>query len=136
LRTPRVASLPGGVLTGEVVSVGRGCPANSLVSGMMNPADPYLASAEGKIALVKRGGCRYRDKIDHAVDQGAVGVIVHDNVDGPSVLMPASAHPEVAHTSTPAMFVSAGTGALLANAKPPVTVTVTPRFDGWGKIHL
>lgn len=54
-----------GTTSGEVVDVGRACA-----------ADPLSANPAGKIALVIRGACNISDKVDKAVNAGAVGVLV------------------------------------------------------------
>jgi hypothetical protein len=61
-------------VTGDVVYIGRGCPAGSISSG--SPADPYLADPSGKIALIDRGACAVSLKIDAAASAGAVGVLI------------------------------------------------------------
>ena len=61
-------------VTGDVVYIGRGCPAESITSG--SPADPYLADPSGKIALIDRGACSVSLKIDAAVSAGAIGVLI------------------------------------------------------------
>lgn len=64
----------GGGVTGDVVFVGRGCPAGSIDG--TNPDDPYLASPSGKIALIDRGACAVSLKIDRAAKAGATGVLL------------------------------------------------------------
>lgn len=64
----------GGGVTGDVVFVGRGCPAGS-VDGT-NPDDPYAAAPSGKIALIDRGGCSISLKVDRAAKAGATGVLI------------------------------------------------------------
>ncbi|MBB6093768.1 subtilisin family serine protease [Povalibacter uvarum] len=64
----------GAGVTGDVVFIGRGCPAGSVAAG--SPADPILANPTGKIALIDRGGCSVSLKVDYAVDAGATGVII------------------------------------------------------------
>jgi subtilisin family serine protease len=61
-------------VTGNVVYVGRGCPAGSISSG--SPADPYLANPSGAIALIDRGACAVSLKIDRAASAGAIGVLI------------------------------------------------------------
>ena len=61
-------------VTGNVVYVGRGCPADSISSG--SPADPYLANPSGAIALIDRGSCSISLKVDAAVSAGATGVLI------------------------------------------------------------
>ena len=58
--------------TGNVVFVGRGCPAESPES----PEDPYLADPAGKIALIDRGDCNVSLKVDRATKAGAIGVLI------------------------------------------------------------
>jgi len=60
--------------TGSVAYIGRGCPAGSVSAG--SPADPILNSPAGKIALIDRGGCSVSLKVDYAVDNGAIGVLI------------------------------------------------------------
>ena len=59
--TPAIVDLPGREMAGEVVHVGRGCPAGSIDG--TNPDDPYLADPAGRIALIERGGCRFDHKV-------------------------------------------------------------------------
>jgi minor extracellular serine protease Vpr len=64
----------GAGVTGNVAFIGRGCPAGSVSAG--SPADPILSSPVGKIALIDRGGCSISLKVDYAVDNGAIGVLI------------------------------------------------------------
>ena len=64
----------GSGVTGDVVRVGRGCPAGSIAAG--SPEDAYLASPSGKIALIDRGACGISLKIDRAAKAGATGVLI------------------------------------------------------------
>ncbi len=64
----------GSGVTGDVVFIGRGCPAGSIAAG--SPADPLLANPAGKIALIDRGSCSVSLKVDYAVDAGATGVLI------------------------------------------------------------
>jgi PA domain len=61
-------------VTGNVVYVGRGCPAGSISPG--SPADPYLANPSGQIVLIDRGACNVSLKIDAAAKAGAIGVLI------------------------------------------------------------
>jgi len=73
--TARLAFAPvNTTVTADVAYVGRGCPANSISPG--SPADPYLASPSGRIALIDRGACAVSLKIDAAANAGAVGVLI------------------------------------------------------------
>ena len=60
-------------VTGDVASVGRGCPADAVAG---TPEDPYLVSPAGKIALIQRGVCSVSLKVDRAAKAGATGVII------------------------------------------------------------
>lgn len=71
--------------TGDVVFVGRGCPANSIAPANNNPADPYLADPAGKVALIDRGGCAVSLKVDRAAKAGAIGVLIGLVAPGPPV---------------------------------------------------
>ncbi len=64
----------GAGVSGDVAFIGRGCPAGSVAPG--SPADPILNSPAGKIALIDRGGCAVSLKVDYAVDNGAIGVLI------------------------------------------------------------
>jgi minor extracellular serine protease Vpr len=55
----------------ELVSVGQGCA-----------ADDYDANPEGKVALIVRGGCTFDEKYLKAVQNGAKGVVIYNNVPG------------------------------------------------------
>lgn len=64
----------GAGVTDDVAFIGRGCPADSIAPG--SPADPILNSPAGKIALIDRGACSVSLKVDYAVDNGAIGVLI------------------------------------------------------------
>jgi PA domain/LVIVD repeat len=149
--TPPIVARPGRELAGEVVHVGRGCPADprpvppaGTGTGLTEP-DPYLADPAGKIALIERGVCRFDNKIARAQQAGAVGVIVYNNaaggeglvlmgVDNPVIDGP----PGIAGTAIniPALFVQRSTGLLLAGGAPPVTARAAAVFNGWGYLRF
>ena len=64
----------GNGVSGDVVFVGRGCPADSVPGSPA--ADPYLADPAGKIVLIDRGGCSVSLKVDRAAKAKAVGVLI------------------------------------------------------------
>ena len=64
----------GSGVNGDVVQVGRGCPAGSIAAG--SPEDAYLNSPAGKIALIDRGACSVSLKVDRAAKAGATGVLI------------------------------------------------------------
>jgi minor extracellular serine protease Vpr len=55
----------------ELVYVGRGCN-----------TDTYLGDPGGKVALIVRGECTFNEKYQRAMNDGAVGVVIHNNVAG------------------------------------------------------
>jgi subtilisin family serine protease len=64
----------GSGFSGDVVFVGRGCPAGS-VDGQPG-ADPYLANPAGRVALIDRGDCAVSLKVDRAAKAGAIAVLI------------------------------------------------------------
>lgn len=62
---------------------------------IQNPTDPYLAcddienadALEGKIAVIRRGGCTFSSKIEKAQEEGAVAVIIVNNQGGQPINM-------------------------------------------------
>ena len=137
----RIVTLPGRKMTGEVVNVGRGCPAGS-INGT-NPADPYLADPSGKIALIERGACRFDNKIARAQQAGATGVIVYNNAAGGDALVLMGGNDPMTlpdgttvDITLRALFVGRSTGLLLIGGTPPVTINAEAVFDGWGGLHF
>ena len=115
--------------SGEVVYVGRGCPAGS-INGT-NPADPYLADPAGKIALIERGACRFDNKVAWAQLNHAAAVIVFNSAAGGEALVVMGGNNPVTlpggtvvNITIPAAFVQRSTGLLLAGGTPPVTAFV------------
>jgi hypothetical protein len=110
-----------GPISGEVVYVGRGCdPAYQ--SGQ--PLDPYLASPFGKIALIDRGSCTFVAKVKKAQDNGALLVIVANNIPGPATGM-GGADPTIV---IPSVMISQDDGNLFRD-NVPLNATVS---DGTG----
>jgi subtilisin family serine protease len=108
----------GAGFTGDVVYVGRGCPAAG-----STPADPYLANPAGKVALIDRGSCAVSLKVDRAAKAGAIGVLIAmvDNSD------PISFSFGGGNTFVPTLIITRATGnAIKANLTAPVNVTVSP----------
>lgn len=132
--TPRIVDLPGRAMAGEVVHVGRGCPAGSIDG--VNPDDPYLADPTGKIALIERGSCGFSHKIDRAMRAGATGVIVYNNAAGGEALVTMGASGNFQPPNIPAVFVQRSTGLLLIAGTPPVTASAAAVFNGWGYLRL
>jgi hypothetical protein len=138
---PSISASSGREMSGEVVHVGRGCPAGSIDGP--NPADPYLADPGGKIALIRSGGCRLNDKIAWAQQAGATGVIVYNSTDdgedlalvgdNNSVTLPDGTSIKI---NIPAISVQLSTGLLLRDGTPPVRASASAVFDGWGYLKL
>jgi subtilisin family serine protease len=57
-------------ISGDVVFLGRGCPASSSAA-----EDPYLSNPAGKVALIDLGGCPVAAKVDRAARAGAKAVL-------------------------------------------------------------
>lgn len=91
-----------GVLHGDVVHVGRGCP-----------GDDYLADPVGKIALIERGLCFFSEKIARAQAAGATAAIVYNN-SGDVLVRMAAGTPDV--ITIAGVFVGRSTGLALADA--------------------
>jgi PA domain len=135
--------------SGEVVFVGRGCPAGS-VNGS-NPEDTYLVDPTGKIALIERGGCRFDYKVAQAQLKGAAAAIVFNNQpaagcpaaptpgsnqceslvgmggNNPVVLVPPPTFTWSGFGTSitiPAAFVQRSTGLLLRNGPAPVIASI------------
>ena len=137
----RIGTLPAGLLTGNVVHVGRGCPANSIFAG--SPADAYLASPAGNIALIERGACAFAQKIGRAQQAGATGVIMYNSVAGGEALVSMGGTDPVTMTdgsgvvdiTFAAAFVQRSTGLLMAGAGTP-SASVGGVFNGWGYLRI
>jgi hypothetical protein len=78
---PKIADT--GPIEAEAVWVGRGCDTdNFLVPGIDVPGvvDPHLNDPDGKIAVVRRGGCSFSSKLGAAQAAGAVGIVIANNL--------------------------------------------------------
>jgi hypothetical protein len=136
--SPPLALLPDRELIGDVVHVGRGCPADAIEPG--SPADPYLDDPDGAIALIQRGACRFDHKVARAQQAGAIGVLVY-NLDGDETLMTMGGEnptpmPDgtLVEITIPAIFVQFGTGDRLREES--VTASATAEFVGWGFLRF
>jgi hypothetical protein len=152
--TPPIVEQPGRAMAGDVVHVGRGCPADPRpvppagTGSGIGTADPYLADPAGKIALIERGGCRFDNKIARAQQAGAIGVIVYNQAGGANgdeslILMGVDnpvidGPPGIAGTgiTIPAVFVQRSTGLLLRDGAAPVTARAAAVFNGWGYLRF
>ena len=112
-------------VTGDVVAVGRGCPAGSIDGA--NPDDPYTGSPSGKIALIDRGACSISLKVDRAVKAGATGVLIGLVAAGDAVSFSYGGGTDFKPTLVIQRSLSLAIKAQL-NAIPPavVNVSITP----------
>jgi Ca2+-binding RTX toxin-like protein len=83
---------PDGQVSGDLVYIGRGCPARRAADGTTTPADPYLTPTEdltGKIAFADGEtpnpptqpglpalGCTFASRIRRAQDNGAIALVL------------------------------------------------------------
>ncbi|HEX6833532.1 MAG TPA: S8 family serine peptidase [Rudaea sp.] len=90
----------------------------------------FVNSVAGNIALIARGACSFADKVVNAQNNGAIGVVVVDNLDG-AVPVAIGGNPSIALT-IPAISVSKATGeALNAQlAAGPVNVALQTASAG------
>jgi hypothetical protein len=142
--TPSIATLRDRTLRGEVVHVGRGCPAGT--PGAPPDGDPY-PNVAGKIALLERGLCPFDHKIARAQQAGAIAAIVYNDAGGGEELLTMSGANPVANApasvagtrlTIPALFVRRSAGLALRDAPggQPVSVEVRATFKGWGYLRL
>ena len=98
-----------GVVTGQVVDVGRALPEDIPSDGL-----------EGKIALIERGEKTFDEKVMAVFKAGAIGAIVYNNEPGPFV-------GALAEESIPAVTVSQEDGGTLKSLVEdgPVTATIS-----------
>jgi len=68
--------------TGSGYTDAQGVTANVIPSGLGLSAEDFPAEVEGNIALIQRGGDTFAVKAMNAVEAGAVGVIIYNNVSG------------------------------------------------------
>ena len=112
-----------GPISGEVVYIGRGCDP-AFQAGQ--PLDPYLANPAGKIAIIDRGSCEFQAKVRKAEVNGAIMVIVANNIAGPPTAM-GGANPAIV---IPSVMVSQDDGTLF-KANVPFNATIA---DGTGGV--
>ncbi|WP_426061279.1 M36 family metallopeptidase [Hymenobacter sp. B1770] len=134
---PIIQTLPNG-LCGDIVAVNDGVSADG---GISSCATPYVnaAAMQGKIALIKRGGCtapatnNFSDKVKFAQLNGAIGAIIYDS--NPTGTIPVVPGGTDATVTIPTIGISGVDGerlkaALANNAVATGCATVGPDFDG------
>ncbi|RTQ49600.1 T9SS type A sorting domain-containing protein [Hymenobacter gummosus] len=101
-------------VTAQVVYAGPGC----------GTALPNPAAVNGKIALIKRGGCNFTEKVKNAQTAGAKLVIVMDSIVGATQLVSMSGSaPDSNGVRIPAIFISKADGEQLRLALAAGTTT-------------
>lgn len=97
---------PANAVSGDMVLVDDG-------TGLDNPIAcvPVTDGVSGKVAVLYRGSCEFGVKAKNAEDQGAIAVIIINNLDGEPVAMGAGA--EGASVTVPVVMISNVDGALL-----------------------
>ncbi|OGX83045.1 hypothetical protein BEN48_04650 [Hymenobacter glacialis] len=135
---PAIRTFPTG-FSGEIVVVNDGVSPDG---GVSSCATPYVnaAAVQGKIALIKRGGCtapatnNFSDKVKFAQLNGAIGAIIYDS--NPAGTAPISLGGTDASVTIPAVGISGVDGerlraALTAGSGVVSSIaTVGPDFDG------
>jgi len=114
-------------ITGNIVLVNDGVSApTSLGCGAS-----AVGSLTGKIALIRRGGCLFSDKIKFAQDAGAIAVIMMNNISGPPISMGGTDANALATTIPSIMInITDGNSIEAALASGPVNVTLNPSVPG------
>ncbi len=65
-----------------IVFIGRGCTVENPDEQVPPGGDPYLDDPNGKVALIIRGSCTFREKALGALDAGATAVVIYNNLPG------------------------------------------------------
>jgi subtilisin family serine protease len=91
-----------------------------------NVVAPAAGSLTGKVALIRRGTCTFREKVQNAQTAGAVGVVIYNNSPGLfSGTVVGTTAPEI---TIPVVTISDGDGAILSGRIPTAltgTVDIT-----------
>ncbi len=85
------------IATGEIVLVDDGN------GNVIDGCEPILNNVAGKIALIRRGTCAFVQKVQNAIDAGAIGVIIANHPNTPIFHMSAS---YVINSNIPAIMIS------------------------------
>lgn len=110
-------------VTAEAVLVDDGDPSGTNGATSDGCQTPFLSSVMGKIALIDRGNCTFVQKVQNAQANGAVGVIIADNVTSarpPDLIGSVAPQP-----TTPAMSITRAAGQTLRMAMTAAPVSVT-----------
>jgi hypothetical protein len=117
---------------------GRGCNGDPQAAP---PADDGNPSTE-RIALIERGLCTFEQKVDNAEAAGYDGYLIFNNAGRPDG-DPLVTNGVLGNTPLPGGFIERSTAMRIFGGSIPAApgadgadVSVTPRFDGWGYMHL
>jgi trimeric autotransporter adhesin len=102
-------------VTGDVVLVNDGVGVTS--NGCETP---FVSDVTGKIALIDRGVCAFTVKVANAQDEGAIGVLIADNVWGPPDPL-GGVDPSI---TIPSVRIALGNGNTIKSQLPGVNVTM------------
>ncbi len=100
----------------------------ALVDCGLGTAD--CTNAVGKIALIQRGDITFADKVTNAMDGGAVGAIIYNNVDGDFIGTLGAATTSDGRAWIPAVSVSKASGQMLIN-KVGISTSVVNQVSSW-----
>jgi len=106
-------------------------------------ANPTLAcdalvngsAVNGNIAVIERGTCYFVDKVKHAQDVGAIGVLMINNVSGGPIIMGG----DDASITIPSVMISKADGVAILDAlnnSTPVSVTITNNHTDFAMGYL
>lgn len=101
-------------------AIGRSLKEAGTISAPLVVAEPLLAcgplsnNLHGAVALIARGGCPFTDKVENAVDAGAVAVIVYTIPTQPKGVMGGDPTPKT--RSVPSVMIDNAPGVALASA--------------------
>ena len=107
-----------------------GCPMptnkiRTTESTPMATLEPFKRYA-GMVVLVERGSCSYQDKVKNAQDQGAVSVVVYNDVAGSVEVMSGAPYDETIHIPSVYTELAHGLALRTAIANKTTSVTITP----------
>ncbi|WP_261130828.1 S8 family serine peptidase [Bacillus sp. Marseille-Q3570] len=97
-----------GPITNDVVYIGRACNVDELTG------DPA-----GKIAMMDRGECNFSEKLQRALDNGAIAAVVANNAEGAPITMGGDP------VDIPGVMISKANGDLIKGAGETVNLTLS-----------
>ncbi len=130
--TTPLVSLPGGQMSGPTTYVGLACTGG-------DPVPPAIA--DGEIALIQRGACRFDDKATNAISAGYAGMVVFNDEARGDALVTMGGDPR----DIPGVFVGHSTGLAIAGAATAAdlvigaageAVTASSVPNGWGQVRI